>query len=1797
MKHTSRQRRRLATGIFAAAAVGLSSIATGVPAAAAAGATSVTSAAVTCLPSQLCEAEQATLRGGAGIASNHPGYSGTGFVDGMGNGGAGLLFDMQAATAGSHRVTIRYANWQAGDGETKARTLTLVAGGENVQVQLPTTGGWDRWGTVAVPVTLPAGASTLDLHVGAGNDGHVNIDSLLVQYAGDQPVTEQGVTMRIFDIGFGLQNLCVLKPGQTPNVDVLRPVIDWTTSADWGGYTSNYQAQVVADIDVAEAGTYTFRLESDDGSRLYVDGQEVINHDGLHARTAKDGDITLTAGKHALEIRYFQAGGGAELALSWRKPGSTTFELVPNSVLTTEGGGARVVSPGIKECEGLSDGAGDGLPLTKVHPSFDLTNLRPDDTFRPDVSGLAFYGNGDVAVLTWGAAQVSTNGKLYRVTNVQGDVDLEDVTYTEVANGLQEPQGVAVVDGETYISSKVGLEKLVDADGDGFFEGRQRIATWPNGNNFHEFAFGLPYKDGHFYVALSVALERSGNSTVPQPGPDRGTVLKINKDTSEIEYIAGGLRTPNGINFDADGNLLITDNQGGWVPANKLVQIKQGAFYNHYTTYRDPETGEMIPGRFDDQPVTQPVVWMPQNEIANSPSTPVTMTEGPFAGQLAIGDVTYGGLQRVFTEEVDGQLQGALYRMTQGLEAGVNELLVGPDGALYIGGIGYDGNWNQPGKLRYGFQKLSANDTVTMDILKTEITEDGFDLTYTKPLSDETVEGLASAYQVRQWRYNPTSQYGGPKIGEESLAVSAATVSEDRKTVSLDVEGVKPGYVVHIRSPRPFTAADGEELWSTEVWYTANAVPGYEPPADLGYYEAEEAMLAGGAGIANEHNGYSGVGFVDGFGSQGASLTFTVNAEAAGVQPVHLRYANGPNPFSGNKTVSLYVNGAEVDPLVLPPTSTVNWRTWAFITRQLDLRAGANTISIRFDQGDDGNVNFDVLKLGEGQDICTPTPADEGYTSLFDGTLASLTEWEMAGPGSFGRQADCTLRTEGGLGLLYFPEEFESYSLTLDWKLVKDDNSGIFVGFPDPGTDPNVAINQGYEIQIDASDDPDSTTGAIYNFQAADIAARDAALKPVGSWNSYEIRVQGQNIKVFLNGTLVNDFTSTDPARDLTTGFVGIQNHGGGENVYFRDIQIRDLEDSGEAPTLEVTSPADGALIDDATTTVTGTTDAAQVEVRVGTQVIDATVANGTFTAEVPLSLGVNTVTVIASTAEGATATERLTVVSRGYGTLVGAFTDPAGDDNGPGSYRYPTDQVFKAGSLDLLTMEVYEDGDNVRFVAKVNGEIVNPWGGDQLSHQRLNIYVGNGEGGAAAAAALPGTNMSTASPWQAAIVVDGRFSSAGVYRPDGTKVDGGTLFAIPQTQELGITVPRSALQGIDLSSARYGTAMFMNAEGGEGIGFVRPVLAEVQQWRLGGGAGVENNTPARDSDTRDPNALDIIVGAGQTQAEVMNWQVSSPSVLPMLALAGAGDTEAPVVSGNVLGTATGYVAPIEGRTDLPIAGTATLVKSVGGTSVSIRVAGLDPAKTYPSHLHVGTCADMLGHYKHDPDGAPQPPNELWLSSSGDPLGPLVPNADGVAAGSGSADWVTRQGPLSVMVHDGPPIACVDLSTYTAPVTVDLTADDGEGSGVASVEYRLDTGEWTAYDGTFTVAESGEHTVAYRATDAEGNVSEEASLSFTIAEQGSFDTLVGLVGQFNADGTVSDKTVANLRYVLDRAVAEAARGSEVRTIMYLEQFVSRASNQVKGDDRDVLVRDMLVAEAQRLIAYFEAVEAEENDGV
>jgi hypothetical protein len=223
-------------------------------------------------------------------------------------------------------------------------------------------------------------------------------------------------------------------------------------------------------------------------------------------------------------------------------------------------------------------------------------------------------------------------------------------------------------------------------------------------------------------------------------------------------------------------------------------------------------------------------------------------------------------------------------------------------------------------------------------------------------------------------------------------------------------------------------------------------------------------------------------------------------------------------------------------------------------------------------------ANFRSLVLGGLRYTANRTKADcrpeNGYTTLYNG---ATTGWSQAGPGGF-TNSDATLTSTGGMGMLWYStKEFRSYSLKLDWRMPGDDNSGVIIGFP-PGSDPNTALNQGHEIQIDATDSVDRTTGSIYGFQAPDIAARDAALNPPGEWNTFEALVEGERVQVFLNGAKINDFTNTDPARSLVSGHVGIQNHGTGDDVSFRNIRIREL--GGTTPTTGPITGVAGKCVD-----------------------------------------------------------------------------------------------------------------------------------------------------------------------------------------------------------------------------------------------------------------------------------------------------------------------------------------------------------------------------------------------------------------------------------------------------------------------------------------------------------------------------------------------------------------------------------------------------------------------------------------
>ncbi|GAA2761589.1 DUF1080 domain-containing protein [Streptomyces paradoxus] len=210
----------------------------------------------------------------------------------------------------------------------------------------------------------------------------------------------------------------------------------------------------------------------------------------------------------------------------------------------------------------------------------------------------------------------------------------------------------------------------------------------------------------------------------------------------------------------------------------------------------------------------------------------------------------------------------------------------------------------------------------------------------------------------------------------------------------------------------------------------------------------------------------------------------------------------------------------------------------------------------------------------------------EGYRALFDGTAESLAKWQQVGGGSFGLNPDGTITsstTTPGMGMLWFPQrKYGDFSLKLQWR---DDapgagnaNSGVFVRFPWVHDHPEesrpewVAIKYGHEVQVlDRPDGDMYKTGSVYGFDRVGLAGAGVTQK--GTWNDYEIRVEGQHYSVFRNGVLINEFDNTggqefspprsdDPGTDgrrFASGHIGLQVHGTTDVVSYRDIRIKEL--------------------------------------------------------------------------------------------------------------------------------------------------------------------------------------------------------------------------------------------------------------------------------------------------------------------------------------------------------------------------------------------------------------------------------------------------------------------------------------------------------------------------------------------------------------------------------------------------------------------------------------------------------------
>ena len=148
--------------------------------------------------------------------------------------------------------------------------------------------------------------------------------------------TQTGLQGEYYDIGQELDDFPTISADKKPVVKRVDKNINFesTQEAFPGTQLVDYfYVRWTGNLRVPKDGKYTFFLESDDGSRLFIDGKQVIANGGRHHMTEKSGEVELTTGQHSIKVEYFENEVDAGCIFSWQPPSGSKV-IVPSEVLS-----------------------------------------------------------------------------------------------------------------------------------------------------------------------------------------------------------------------------------------------------------------------------------------------------------------------------------------------------------------------------------------------------------------------------------------------------------------------------------------------------------------------------------------------------------------------------------------------------------------------------------------------------------------------------------------------------------------------------------------------------------------------------------------------------------------------------------------------------------------------------------------------------------------------------------------------------------------------------------------------------------------------------------------------------------------------------------------------------------------------------------------------------------------------------------------------------------------------------------------------------------------------------------------------------------------------------------------------------------------------------------------------------------------------------------------------------------------------------------------------------------------------
>ncbi|WP_136689539.1 glucodextranase DOMON-like domain-containing protein [Halorhabdus amylolytica] len=223
-------------------------------------------------------------------------------------------------------------------------------------------------------------------------------------------------------------------------------------------------------------------------------------------------------------------------------------------------------------------------------------------------------------------------------------------------------------------------------------------------------------------------------------------------------------------------------------------------------------------------------------------------------------------------------------------------------------------------------------------------------------------------------------------------------------------------------------------------------------------------------------------------------------------------------------------------------------------------------------------------------------------------------------------------------------------------------------------------------------------------------------------------------------------------------------------------------------------------------------------------------------------------------------------------GEQIVQIDDPTGDDNGPGSYTYPTGDAYTDGVFDVSELTVHTTTNAVQFRVTLDGNLSNPDGYDGgITAQHLQVYIRDPNADAGTTDGRTGTNVIFEKPYQYRLIADGE-NGARVEDHEGNVVAEGSITTNKVTDGIVVEIPTSVLSA---GIRSYCVAPLMLGYHPDADGGVMPVQAEASSDAFGGA------DPAEEV----PAVIDMVTPEPVDQADVLSYSEVETPTLPYTSL------------------------------------------------------------------------------------------------------------------------------------------------------------------------------------------------------------------------------------------------------------------------------------------------------------------------